>query len=80
MESPIKHDWVTGAIKDLEKINLNLELIEIENMSEESFKNDCKYEIRKVAFEYLVAKQNNMQTKRRSILYIFRNGSIFARI
>ena len=32
-------------------------------MSEESFKKHRKDKIRKVAFEYLIAKQNNMQTK-----------------
>ena len=61
MKNPIKKYWVTCVVQDLEKINIDLELIEIENMSEEKFKQICKEKIRKLAFEYLIEKKNNRQ-------------------
>ena len=59
MNNPTKNDWVTCVIQDLEKIDMNLELIEIENMSEGKFKQVCKEKIRKLAFAYLIAKLNS---------------------
>ena len=46
-------------IQDLEKIDVKIELIEIENISEEKFKQICKEKIRKLSFSYLIAKKNN---------------------
>ena len=61
MENPSKNDWVTCVVKDLENSNINLELIEIENMSEEQYKNICKEKITTMAFNYLISKKNNRQ-------------------
>ena len=63
MENSTNNDWVTGVIKDLEKVKINLELIEIENMSEVNFKIICKQQVSKLAFEYLINKKNNRQNK-----------------
>ena len=30
MDKPIKNEWVTGVLQDLEKVNINMELIEID--------------------------------------------------
>ena len=55
MENPSKNDWVTGVVQDLENSNINLGLIEIENMSEEKYKNICKEKIKTMAFNYLIS-------------------------
>ena len=57
MEDSTNNDWVTGVIKDFEKVKINLELIEIENMSEVNFKIICKQQVSKLAFEYLINKK-----------------------
>ena len=43
-------------MKDLEKVNIDLELIEIQNMTEESFKKLSKEKLKLKAFEYLISK------------------------
>ena len=43
-------------MKDLEKVDIDLELIEIQNMTEESFKKLCKEKVKLKAFEYLILK------------------------
>ena len=43
-------------MKDLEKVNIDLELIEIQNMTEESLKKLCKEKVILKAFEYLILK------------------------
>ena len=63
MEHPPRNDWVTGVVQDLEKVQINLELIQIENMSESVFKNICKQKLKKHAFEYLISKKNSRQKK-----------------
>ena len=57
LENPKQNDWVTNVMKDLEKVDINLELIEIQNMSEEVFKKLCKENVKVKAFEYLKKKQ-----------------------
>ena len=61
MDNSSKNDWVTGALQDLEKVNINMELSEIEQMSEESFKNICKQKVKSLAFEYLNNKLKQRQ-------------------
>ena len=61
MDNSSKNDWVTGALQDLEKVNINMELSEIEQMPEESFKNMCKQKVKSLAFEYLNNKLKQRQ-------------------
>ena len=67
MDNPTKNDWVTGVIQDLELMKINIELIDIENFSEEKFQNICKMKVKLKAFEYLNNKikqrQNFSNTK-----------------
>ena len=62
MDNPSKNDWVTGTLQDLEKVNINMELFEIEQMSEEMFKNICKQKVKSLAFEYLNNKLKQRQS------------------
>ena len=62
MENPTKNDWVTGVLKDLEKVDIDLELIEIEYIFEERFRNICKLKVKSLAFEYLNNKLNQRQS------------------
>ena len=41
---------MTGVLQDLEKVNINMKLIEIEFMSEDMFKSICKEKIKSLAF------------------------------
>ena len=63
IEQPTKNDWVSTAVQDLCKLETNLELIQIENMSEEKYKNICKTKVEVLAFKYLIEKKNNRKTK-----------------
>ena len=56
MNYPTQNDWVSTAIEDLEDldINLNLELVEIEEMSKERYKSIVKEKVEVKAFEYLI--------------------------
>ena len=56
LENPKLNDWITRVMKDLEKVNIDLELIEIQNMTEESLKKLCKEKVILKAFEYLILK------------------------
>ena len=61
MDNPSKNDRVTGTLQDLEKVNFNMELFEIEQMSEEMFKNICKQKVKSLAFKYLNNKLKQRQ-------------------
>ena len=60
MDNSSKNDWVTGALQDLEKVNINMELSEIIWMPEERFNNICKQKVKSLAIEYL---NNKIETK-----------------
>ena len=67
-DNPTNDDWVSNVAKDLVSTGIQLELIEIENMSEEKYKNICKQKVQALAFEYLIVKKENRK-KYKSIKY-----------
>ena len=54
---------VTQAIKDLESVNVDLELQQIENMSEDKYIQLCKQNVRIAAFKYLMDKKSNSEIR-----------------
>ena len=64
MDNPTKNDWVTGVIQDLEKIEIKIELIEMEHFSEEKFQNVFKMKVKLKAFEYLNNKLKQRESYR----------------
>ena len=53
-----KNYWVSSVVQDLSLAKLFLELIEIENMTEERYKTLCKQKVKSLAFEYLIEKKS----------------------
>ena len=64
LENQTKNDWVTQTVKDLEKVDINLELDEIEKMSDEDYEELCKTKVKKEAFKYLIEKKNKSETRK----------------
>ena len=63
IENPNKNDWVSSVVQDLCSAKIDLELIEIENMTEERYKTLCKQKVKTLAFEYLMEKKSNRQNR-----------------
>ena len=63
LENPKYNDWVTTVMKDLEMVNIDLEIVEIRDMSEDKFKTLCKEKVKEKAFEYLIQKQKKRNPK-----------------
>ena len=64
LQNPSKNDWVTQAVKDLESLNIDLELQQIENMSEDKYTQLCKQNVRIAAFNYLMDKKNKSEIRK----------------
>ena len=63
IENPNKSDWVSGVVQDLCSAKIDLELMEIEDMTEERYKIMCKQKVQTLAFEYLMEKKSSRQNK-----------------
>jgi hypothetical protein len=53
LENPVKGDWILQAKKDLDEVNVAVDMEEIKNMSQENFKQKVKAAVNKAAFNYL---------------------------
>ena len=53
MENPVKGDWILQAKKDLDEVNVDVDMEEIKIMSQENFKHKVKAAVNKAAFNYL---------------------------
>ena len=60
MNYPTQNDWVSTAIEDLEDLDINLELVEIEEMSKDRYKSIVKEKVEVKAFEYLIRKKGEI--------------------
>ena len=63
IKNPNINDWVSGVVQDLCSAKIDLELIEIENMTEERYKTLCKQKVKTLAFEYLMEKKSKRQNR-----------------
>ena len=59
LEDPNPNDWGQSCLKDLEMLNLNLEVEEIKAMPKSTFRNIIKKQTNKKGLEYLNKKKNN---------------------
>ena len=56
---PTERDWVSDVLCDLETLNINMELSDIQQMSEAKFKQIIKNQIYSEAFKYLESKRQS---------------------
>ena len=68
IEKPTRNDWASFAKLLVQKYNLNLTLLEIENMKTSSFKKLVKTKMEEVAFSELTQRQK-LKEKGRTIKY-----------
>ena len=63
LRNPTKNDWVTQIMKDPERVKVNLELIEIQYMTKETFNILCKQKVKYKAFEEMTNKKSKNEFK-----------------
>ena len=66
IKNATKRDWGSLIMKDIEDLNINLQLEDIEKMSKGAFKKIVKEQIKTHAFIYL---QNNKKSKSRDVIH-----------
>ena len=54
---PTQNDWVSSVLEELDKLVIDFELEQIENMSKEKYKSIVKERVELIAFEYLIDKK-----------------------
>ena len=57
LEKPMRGDWASTCLRDLESINLKLTLDDIKSMKKEKYKTILKEKVNETALKYLVSKQ-----------------------
>ena len=57
LENPKYNDWVRNVMKDLKMVNIESEIEDICDMSEDKLKTLCKEKVQEKAFKYLIEKQ-----------------------
>ena len=67
VQNPKICDWFS-KVKDLELLEIDLNIAEIEVLSTEKYKELCKTKVKKLAFLYLITKKNSHE-KVRDIKY-----------
>ena len=59
LQQPIKKDWGSQVRKDIEELNLGVQLEDIENIPKNTFKKLVKTKIKEHAFKYLMNKKKS---------------------
>ena len=57
MKFQTQNDWVSSVLEELDKLVIDFELEQIENMSKEKYKSIVKERVELIAFEYLIDKK-----------------------
>ena len=63
MKSPIKVDWTTQVLKDMNEIKLNIDIQDIPKFSQSKFKNIVKGKVRLHAFKQLLDDKNKRMSE-----------------